>query len=57
MLVLQLTWGEFMGIIFEIIEDTKNNNTDLIKVLVDILKQAEKEGVEVYDKGQDDSCF
>mgnify|MGYP003294175311 CR=1 FL=1 len=39
-----------MGIIFQVAAMSKS---DVVKVLVEILKQAEKEGVEIYER-QDD---
>ena len=42
-----------MGIIFEVIE---KNKSDLINILIEILKQAEREGIQIYEKNDDSFC-
>ena len=49
---LQLIMGDKMGkIIFETLKN--KSKSDIIKVLVEILQIAEKEGVEIYEKDDD----
>lgn len=43
-------WGVKMGIIFEVITENKSS---IIEVLIEILKQAEKRGIQIYE----DECL
>ena len=40
-----------MGIIFDVITQ---NKSDILKILIEILKNAEKEGVQIYEE---DECM
>ena len=42
-----------MGIIYKIITE---NKSDLISILIEILKQAEKEGVQIYEEDDNSIC-
>ena len=43
-------WGVKMGIIFEVITENKSS---IIEVLIEILKHAEKRGIQIYE----DECM
>ena len=42
-----------MGIIFKVITE---NKSDILKILIMILKEAEKKGIEIYERDDDSIC-
>ena len=43
-----------MGIIFKVLTENKENKSDILKILIEILKYSEEKGIEIYEKTEDD---